>query len=107
MLLEVLREPEVGAGLAAYLPGLDRDPVRGSAGTGLDRGLTSLGLGEQPQGERLQLGPALGEGDQGLALVLGAHRHQRRIGQGVQARHQPLGEVEHRVEVLDRLAAHG
>ena len=38
MLLDLLREPEVGAGLAAYLPGLDRDPVRRGAGTGLDRG---------------------------------------------------------------------
>ena len=107
MLLEVLREPEVGAGLAAYLPGLDRDPVRRGAGTGLDRGLTALGVGEQPQRERLELRPASGEGDQGRALVLGSHRHQRRIGQGVEARNQPLGEVEHRVEVLDRLAAHG
>ena len=39
VLLDLLREPEVGAGLAAYLPGLGRDPVRRGAGTGLDRGL--------------------------------------------------------------------
>ena len=67
----------------------------------------SFGVGEQPQRERLQLGATLGEGDQGRALVLGPHRHQRRISQRVEARNQPLGEVEHRVEVLDRLAAHG
>ena len=81
MLLEVLREAEVGAGLAAYLPRLDRDPVRRGAGTRVHRGLTALGVGEQPQRERLELGPASGEGDQGRALVLGSHRHQRRFGQ--------------------------
>ena len=107
MLLEVLREPEVGAGLAAYLPRLDRDPVRRGAGTRLDRGLTSFGVGEQPQRERLELRSASREGDQGGALVLGPHRHQRRISQGVETRNQPLGEVEHRMQVLDRLAAHG
>ena len=37
----------------------------------------ALGVGEQPQRERFELRPALGEGDQGRALLLGAHRHQR------------------------------
>jgi hypothetical protein len=107
VLLEVLGEPEVGAGLAAYLPRLDRDPVRRSADTRLDRDLGALGLGQQPQRQRLQLGSTSGEGDQGGALVFRAHRHQRRIGQRVEPRNQPLGEVKHRVEVLDRLATHG
>ena len=106
MLLDLLRQTEVGAGLAAYLPRLDRDPVRSGAGTGLDRGLTPLGVGEQPQREGVELRSASGEGDQGRALVLGridsaAHRP------GSRGANQPVGEVEHRVEVLDRLAAHG
>ena len=107
MRLDLLREAEVGAGLAAYLPGLDRDPVRHGACTSVDRGLGPFGVGEQPQRERVQLRAALGEGHQGCPLVLRPHRHQRRIGQGVEARDQPVGEVEHRVQVLDRLAAHG
>ena len=106
MLLDLLRQPEVGAGLAAYLPCLDRDPVSSPAGTGLDRGLTPLGVGEQPQRQRVELRFALREGHQGSSLVLGSHRHQRRVGHRVEARNQPVGEVEHRVEVLDRLAAH-
>ena len=44
--LEVLGEPEVGAGLAAYLPGLDRDPVRRAAGASVDRGLGPFGVGK-------------------------------------------------------------
>ena len=56
--------------------------------------------------ERLELRPTLREGDHGSALVLWTHRHQRRIGQRVEARNQPLGEGVHRVQVLDRLAAH-
>ena len=106
MALEALRQPEVGAGLAAYLPGLDRDPVRRAAGAGVDRGLRPFGVGEQPQRERVQLCSTSREGDQSRPLVLGSHRHQRRIGQRVETRNEPLGEVEHRVEVLDRLAAH-
>ena len=91
VLLDLLCQAEVGAGLAAYLPGLDRDPVRCGAGTGLDRGLGLLGVGEQPQRERVELRVALREGDQGGALVLGSHRHQRRIGQRIQTRRPAAG----------------
>ena len=91
MLLEVRCEPEVGAGLAAYLPRLDGDPVRCGAGTGVDGGLAPFGVGEQPQRQGVELGPALCEGDQGSSLVLGPHRHQRRIGQRVEARRPAVG----------------
>ena len=107
MLLEALGQPEVGAGLAAYLPGLDRDPVRRGAGTGFHRGLTPLGVGEQPQSQSVQLRSTPGQGHHCRALVLRPHRHQRRISQRVEARDQPVGEVEHRVKVLDRLTGHG
>ena len=42
-----LGEAEVGAGVAAHLPGLDRDPVGGCAGTGLGGGTGAVGLREQ------------------------------------------------------------
>ncbi len=60
--LDLLGQTEVGASIAAYLPRLGRDPVRSGAGTSVDRGLTPLGVGEQPQRERLELRSTFGRG---------------------------------------------
>ena len=62
MLLDLLREPEVGAGLAAYLPGLGRDPVRRGAGTGLDRGLDFVRRRRAAAGRARRAAPGLGRG---------------------------------------------
>ena len=104
--LQCLGEAEVGAGVAADLPRLDRDPVGGCAGTGVGGGTGTVGLGEEAELERLQLSPCLAEGGQGLTLLVGPHRPERCLGHRVETFTQPVGEVEHRVEAVDRLAAH-
>ena len=47
--VQCLGEAEVGAGFAADLPGLDRDPVGGGVRTGLGGGTGAVGLGEQSE----------------------------------------------------------
>ena len=107
MLLELLGEAEVGAGLAAYLPGLDRHPVRRGAGTGLDGGLGCVRRRRAAAGRARRAAPGPGQGSPGRRACPPAASTSAALGQGVEARDQPLGEVEHRVEVVDRLAAHG
>ena len=41
------------------------------------------------------------------AVLLACVRFVDQDRRSVEARNQPVGEVEHRVQVLDRLAAHG
>ena len=55
MPVQCLGEAEVGAGFAADLPGLDRDPVGGGVRTGVGGGTGAVGFGEQPQLECAEL----------------------------------------------------
>jgi hypothetical protein len=81
VLLEALGPLQVRPGVAAYLPGLDGQPVRRSGGPGIGGGLGVLGRGQQPQLQRLQLRPTLGQAHQHLARVLRRHRHHWHISQ--------------------------
>ena len=104
--IQRLSEAEVGAGFAADLPGLDRDPVGSCPRAGVGRGAGALCFGEHPQLQCVELRLGLGEGGQGFALLIWSHRPQRRPRNRAEPLAQPVGEVDHRVEAVDRLAAH-
>ena len=69
VLVECLGEAEVGAGVAAYLAGLDRHPVGCGPGPGLGGGTREFGLCQQVQLQSVELRLGLGQGGQGLALL--------------------------------------
>ena len=106
MLLESLGQLQVRPGIPADLPGLDRHPVRRVRGAGVHSGLGGLGVRQQPRLQRLQLRAALRQPDQHLALLLLAQRHHRHLSECVEPSRQPLRELDHRVQVVDGLAAH-
>ena len=91
--VQCLGEAEVGAGFAADLPGLDRDPVGGGVRAGVGGGTGAVGFGEQSQLECVELCLGVRERGQRLALLLGRHRPERCLGHGVEAFTQPVGEV--------------
>ncbi len=108
-MLEALGVAQVRAGVAAHLPGLDRDPVRRGRGAGVHGGLALLRIGQQPQPHRLQLGVSAGQLDQRGALVLRRHGEQRHSRETVETTGQPARELGHRVllVVVVPAAAHG
>ena len=70
VLLQPLRQLQVGPCVAADLAGLDRQPVTSRRGTGLDGGLALLRVREHPQLQALQLRATRGQVHEHLALVL-------------------------------------
>ena len=97
MVLQPLGVAQVRAGVAAYLPGLHRHPVRRGRRTRGDGGLGVFGIGEQPELEGLQLSPATGQLDDGPALLLGTHREERHLRDPVEQTGELAGAVGHRV----------
>ena len=104
--LQCLGEAEVGAGSRRTC--LVSIAIQSAAvsGTGVGGGTGPVGLGEQSQLECVELCLGLGEGGQRLALLARASSTRAAPGDRVEPFAQPVGEVEHRVEVVDRLAAH-
>ena len=96
-MLEPLGVAQVRAGVAAYLPGLHRHPVRRGRGTGLHGGLGLLGVGQQPQPQRRELGLTTSQVHQHLPCLIGAHRQQRHLCETVEVLADPAGAVGHRV----------
>nr|WP_051707050.1 hypothetical protein [Nocardioides aequoreus] len=107
--LQCAGELELRARGRLGLPGLPGDPVRDGAVAGVGDVGVAVGLGQDLEPQRVELRLGDGEVEQGLDLLVGAHRPHRHGagGEVLEPAAQPGGEVRDRVDGRRQRAVSG